>query len=201
MTDVALETIYAWSTNVVVVDVGVAVSVSVTGAGVMVAVLVEVGAGRVMVDVSVIAAKVEITTIFWAGTVTTEFDVAAARVVVAVTTTAGRVTSDVSVKVFAGTVLVQGAAASVIVIRLDGPSVVWVIVRSLMPMTLEQKAEALAAMSRRTASSTLSLLSRLGESGAACTLPRNTRSKGIFENRNIIESVCVIPEGRGADFE
>lgn len=154
-----------------------------------------------MVDVSVIAAKVEITTIFWAGTVTTEFDVAAARVVVAVTTTAGRVTSDVSVKVFAGTVLVQGAAASVIVIRLDGPSVVWVIVRSLMPMTLEQKAEALAAMSRRTASSTLSLLSRLGESGAACTLPRNTRSKGIFENRNIIESVCVIPEGRGADFE
>lgn len=92
----------------------------------------------------------------------------------AVTTTGGRVTSDVSVKVVAGAVLVQGAAESVIVIRVDGPKVVWVTVRSLMPMTLEQKAEALAAMSRRTASSTLSLRSRLGEPGAACTLPRNS---------------------------
>jgi hypothetical protein len=179
----------------------VTVLVSVTGAGVMVVVAVEVEAGSVIDAVSVTAGKVDVTTIVWAGAVTTEVDVAAAKVVVAVTTTADRVTSDVSVRVFAGAVLVQGAAASVTVIRLDGPSVVWVMVRSLMPMTLEQKAEALAATSRRTASSTLSLRSRLGEPGAACTLPRNTRSKEIFENRNIIESVCVIPEGRGAAFE
>ena len=139
--------------------------------------------------------------IVWAGAVKTEVNVAAARVVVAVTTTGGRVTSDVSVTVFAAAVLVQGAAASVTVIWLDEPSVVWVMVRSLMPTTLEQKAEALAAMSRRKASSTLSLRSRLGVPGAACTLPRNTRSKENLDNRNMVELVCVVLEGRGADFE
>lgn len=55
-----------------------AVLVSVTGAGVIVVVAAEVKTGSVMVDVSVVAGKVDVTTIVWAGAVKTDVNVAAA---------------------------------------------------------------------------------------------------------------------------
>lgn len=181
-------------------EVEVAVVVTVSGAGVTVMVFVEVETGNVMDNISVTPAKVEVTVTIGAGAVKTEVDVEATRVVVAEMTMAGKVTSDVSVKVFAGAVLVQGAVASVTVIRLVGPSEVLVMAKSLMPTTLEQKAEALAATSRRTASSTSTLRSRLETPGAACTLPRGVRSRKMVDKRNMMESVWVKSQGRDADF-